>query len=155
MQAGTAERVFHPFDSDMLNPEATKCFIWLTHEKYYQWFGEYFGNVIAGIFTDEPSFIYTANSAGVYPYYDGVCEDYAAACGGDLKADICAYEQGDNTTHFPGEFRKLISKRFKMAYIDPIAQWCREHGLPLTGHTLNDEDPLVGKLYSKSGHIEE
>ncbi len=143
MKAGAAERVFHPFDSDMLNPEAVRCFIRLTHEKYYAWFSEYFGNVICGIFTDEPSFIYTANSDGVYPYYDGICEDYTAVCGGDLKADICAFEQGDTTTHFPGEFRKLISKRFKSAFIDQISAWCRAHGLPLTGHTLDDEHPLL------------
>lgn len=144
MQPGAAQRVFQPFDSDMLNPKATECFIRLTHEKYYTWFGGYFGNVIVGIFTDEPSFIYTANAKGMYPYYDGVCEDYTAVCGGDLKADICAYEQGDNTTHFPGEFRKLISKRFKMAFIDPVSQWCRAHNLQLTGHALDDEHPLTG-----------
>lgn len=143
MQAGAAQRVFHPFDSDMLNPAAVRCFIQLTHEKYYAWFGEYFGNVICGIFTDEPSFIYTANADGVYPYYDGICEDYTAICGDDLKADICAYEQGENTAHFPGVFRDLISKRFKTAFIDQIADWCRAHGLPLTGHTLDDERPLA------------
>lgn len=142
MRPGEAQRVAQPFDSDMLNPAAVRCFIRLTHEKYYEWFKEYFGNVIAGIFTDEPSFIYTANGDGMYPYYDGVCEDYAAACGGDLKADICAHCEGKITPHFPGVFRTLISKRFKESFIDQVAAWCRAHDLPLTGHTLADEDPL-------------
>ncbi len=142
MESGKAERVFHPFDNDMLNPDAVDCFIRLTHEKYYQWFGEYFGNVIPGIFTDEPSFIYTANADGLYPYYEGVEEDYKAACGGDLKADIVAFHQGADTKHFPGVFRRLIGERFTESFITRVAAWCKAHNLLLAGHTLNDEAPL-------------
>lgn len=142
MQAGKAERVFHPFDNDVLNPDAVDCFIRLTHEKYYQWFGEYFGNVIPGIFTDEPSFIYTANAEGLYPYYDGVEQDYQATCGGDLKADMVAFHAGKDTQNFPGVFRALVGKRFRESFITRIAAWCNAHGLLLAGHTLNDEAPL-------------
>lgn len=142
MAAGKAERVFHPFDNDMLNPAAVDCFIRLTHEKYYAWFGEYFGNVIPGIFTDEPSFIYTANAEGTYPYYDGVEEAYKAACGNDLKADMVAFHNGGITPHFPGVFRALVGNRFKETFITRIAAWCDAHGLLLAGHTLNDEAPL-------------
>lgn len=144
MRPGDAQRVFDPFDSDMLNPEAIQCFIRLTHEKYYKWFGEYFGNVIPGIFTDEPSFIYTSNEDGMYPYYDGVEEDYMAACGRDLREDIIAFEEGKESPCFPGVFRRVIGKRFRECYIASIAKWCREHNLLLTGHTLEDERPLSG-----------
>lgn len=144
MKAGDAERVFDPFDSDMLNPDAIQCFIRLTHEKYHKWFGEYFGNVIPGIFTDEPSFIYTSNSDGMYPYYEGVEEDYLATCGRNLREDIIAFEEGKESPCFPGVFRRLISKKFKECYIVPIAKWCQEHNLLLTGHTLEDARPLLG-----------
>ncbi len=144
MPRGQAQRVFQPFDSDMLNPAAVRCFIELTHEKYAAWFGEYFGNVIAGIFTDEPSFIYTANGEGMYPYYDGVCEDYNAACGGSLEQDMLAYHRGEQTPHFPGLLYWLAGKRFKAVFMDQIAEWCRAHGLPLTGHMMEDEPPLHG-----------
>lgn len=144
MKTGDAERVFDPFDSDMLNPDAIQCFIRLTHEKYYKWFGEYFGNVIPGIFTDEPSFIYTSNSDGMYPYYEGVEEDYLKTCGRNLRKDIIAFEEGKESPCFPGVFRRLISKKFKECYIVPIAKWCQEHNLLLTGHTLEDARPLLG-----------
>ena len=39
---------------DMLNPEAVKCFIENTHEKYKHWVGKYFGTTIKGFFADEP-----------------------------------------------------------------------------------------------------
>lgn len=130
------------FDNDMLNPEAVRCFIRLTHERYKAWFGADFGSVITGIFTDEPSFYYNVNQPGMYPYYDGVTADYAAACGGDLVADMAAFEAGKDTPNFPGVLRRLIGERFKTAYIDQIAAWCRENGLLLTGHTLGDNTPL-------------
>jgi hypothetical protein len=142
MQRGGAQRVFQPFDSDMLNPQAVECFIKLTHERYCDHFKEYFGNVIVGIFTDEPSFIYTANGEGVYPYYDGIFEDYSRASGRELMSDIIAYESGNNVSDFPSIFRTLIGKRFKECFIDRVSMWCKEHNLLLTGHTFCDSAPL-------------
>lgn len=142
VKPGSAERVMEPFDNDMLNPDAVQCFIRLTHEKYAAWFGNYFGNTILGMFTDEPSFIYTANGENMFPYYDGVEEEYAAACGRDLRADIAAFLCGKSTAQFPGVFRKLVGRRFRTVYINRVAAWCRAHQLVLTGHTLEDESPL-------------
>lgn len=140
--AGQAQMVEQPFDNDMLNPDAVDCFIALTHEVYHKALGSYFGNTIVGIFTDEPSFIYTANGKGMYPYYDGLEKDYCAACGNDLLADVEAFERGESCACFPRVFRELISDRFKSAYIDRVARWCKAHRLLLTGHTLDDENPL-------------
>ena len=39
---------------DLLDPKVTKAFIESTHEVYYARYKKYFGNVIKGIFTDEP-----------------------------------------------------------------------------------------------------
>ena len=41
---------------DLLSHEAVDLFIKTTHEEYYKRFGEYFGNVIVGFFTDEPEY---------------------------------------------------------------------------------------------------
>lgn len=143
MGRGEAQRVFQPFDSDMLNPKAVECFIKLTHEKYFSRFKEYFGNVISGIFTDEPSFIYTSNGEGMYPYYDGIFEDYRIASGKDLITDIITFESGKNAPDFPYVFRSLIGKRFKECFIDQVSDWCKRHNLPLTGHTFCDSAPLL------------
>ncbi len=51
-----------PLYADLLNPKAVDAFISLTHEKYYKRFSKYFGPVIKGIFTDEPSPMYSARS---------------------------------------------------------------------------------------------
>lgn len=46
---------FAPKSTDLLNKDAVKCFITLTYDKYFEWLGEYFGDTITVIFTDEPS----------------------------------------------------------------------------------------------------
>lgn len=84
---------------DLMSDEAVDYFISLTHEEYYKRFSEYFGNVIVGIFTDEPSIGYCcrakSNTAerpttlfdveeGLMPYYDGIKDDYRRMCGRDF-----------------------------------------------------------------------
>lgn len=135
--------IAEPFENDMLNPEAVQCFIRLTHDRYYDWFKQYFGNVIVGIFTDEPSFIYTANGQGIFPFYKGIQEDYQRVTGNVVEDDIKRYCEGHNTEHFPGTYRRLLSDRFCYAYIRQLAEWCRGHGILLTGHTLTDDSPLL------------
>lgn len=41
---------------DPINPESIALFIKLTHEKYYERFGDEFGKTLPGFFTDEPQF---------------------------------------------------------------------------------------------------
>ena len=42
---------------NLLSLQAVDYFIECTHEEYYKRFGEYFGTVIKGMFTDEPSYM--------------------------------------------------------------------------------------------------
>lgn len=143
MREGEEDLVSEPFENDMLNAEAVQCFIRLTHEKYYQWFGKYFGNVIVGIFTDEPSYIYTANGPRVFPFYEGIQEEYQQITTHLLEDDIRDYCEGRMTEHFPGTYRKLLGERFRKIYIGQVAKWCQEHNILLTGHTFLDDSPLL------------
>ena len=126
-------------NADLLNPEAVDKFIELTHERYYRHFGEYFGNVIVGIFTDEPSYIYTANEfENSIPYYDGMESEYKEICGRDMFED--AKKANSNE---PSEFIKitndLAGKRFRDVFLSKISNWCREHNIEFTGHLLGEE----------------
>ena len=132
--------VFEPFITDLLNPQAVDCFINLTHQVYFERFGEFFGSVIEGFFTDEPSFIYTATQENTFPYYDGVCEDYFAVCGRDLKKDILQFFEGNAPKTFPSLFYDLVGKRFEECFLDKLAQWCKAHNVKLTGHAMCDDN---------------
>ena len=128
----TADPDVRKFAVDILNPNAVDCFISLTHEIYYKWFGEYFGGAVAGIFTDEPGFSYFAEPMKP-AYYDGAFEDYKQMYGRDAEADFLSeYE------NFYSNWYNLLGVRFRETYIGRIADWCEKHGIKLTGHLLFD-----------------
>ena len=120
------------FAVDVLNSNAVDCFISLTHEKYYKWFGEFFGGAVAGIFTDEPGFSYFAE-AGKPAYYEGAFDDYKEMYGRDAEADFLS-EYKD----FYANWYHLLGVRFKESYLGRLADWCKEKGIKLTGHLLFD-----------------
>ncbi len=116
--------------ADILNPDAVDCFIRLTHQVYFDRFGEYFGRVIKGIFTDEPAFSYYA-APNEYPWCKDLDKLYLAATGRDLFADMTA-----PTDEFRGSFYRVLANRFRESFADKIAGWCTDHGILLTGHLL-------------------
>lgn len=136
------------FCTDILNPAAVDRFIALTHEVYATWFGHLFGTTIAGIFSDEPSYIYYAKEGkeegrakhctkkGTFPYYNGLFDDYRRRFGTDFRADITADPQALGARIF-----RLCGERFRTVFLGRIAAWCAAHGLVMTGHLLEDANP--------------
>jgi len=122
---------------DLLSHEAMDYFIECTHEKYYEYFGEYFGTVIQGMFTDEPSVNYACGQEDV-PYYDGLEADYFRKCGRTFAEDLQKEHE-----ELSAICLKLVSERFRECFLDKISSWCREHELILTGHLMAD-DALFG-----------
>ncbi len=120
--------------ADILNPDAVDCFVRLTHERYFERFGEYFGSTIKGIFTDEPSILHFMNSGGL-PYYKGLEADYLSRTGRDFATDL---------KNKPGEFFRdfygILGERFRDVFVKRISDWCDSHGILLTGHLLSDEN---------------
>ena len=120
---------------DLLSEEAVDFFISLTHEEYFKRFGKYFGSVIKGIFTDEPSIGYCCEGSSV-AYYDGMEKDYYETFKRDFVADMATESKSffENAT-------TLISNRFKRCYISKVANWCESHGILMVGHLMCDDDP--------------
>ena len=56
-----------PPAADLLNPDAVAAFIRHSYERYYQAFGDYFGNAIRAIFTDEPNLLGRPREANIMP----------------------------------------------------------------------------------------
>ncbi|NLF93547.1 MAG: hypothetical protein GX564_06630, partial [Oligosphaeraceae bacterium] len=104
---------------DLLHPQAVDCFISLTHERYAQELAPWLGNLIKGIFTDEPDigwFNYDDQDVLMrIPYYKGIEEDYQHQSGGNsLLADMifCHKNQMDS----PPLVQKLCAERFRNTY---------------------------------------
>lgn len=140
--------------ADILNPEAASRFVSLTHERYYEAFKPYFGNVIQAIFTDEPSFSYSMTSAAgmmeanftkfdhdhfAITWYPELEEEYAAACGRDLQEDVKAYLAGAPSAELWQNYYTLVGDRMRTNYIQRLASWCDDHGIELTGHLMYEK----------------
>ncbi len=130
------------FFPDLLSEKAVDYFIETTHEKYYQRFGAYFGNVIEGFYTDEPSIGYCRTENSI-PYYYGIEDDYNKYCGRDFAEDMRnSYE------FFCKNAVAVLSDRFNKCFITKIRDWCAKRNVLMTGHLMADDTPFGATRYN-------
>jgi len=140
-----------PRSTDLLNPEAVKEFIKLTHEKYYEELKEYFGNTIVAFFTDEPCILGRNPKQGLIPWSDGIYEEFLSSGGTKqdliylfekdeeiaLDKDLAYAEKVRNAKRIYGE---VIYNRMSKAYYSQLFNWCTNHNIALTGHPEKSTD---------------
>ena len=133
---------------NVCEPAAVARFIELTHEVYAKRLDRWFKNkTILGIFTDEPGHPTSVTFPDGKPLvsfrkYSGLEEEYRAATGRELKADV---EKWINTKDRDvwSVYLGLMGKRFRTAYFDQLRNWCDAHGILFTGHMIS-ENSLYG-----------
>lgn len=136
---------------DTLNPAAMAAFIAATHERYRAVVGDEFGRTIPAIFTDEPQFThkrglqYADDTTDVIlPFTDDLFETYAAAYHERLEDTLpeVIWNLPDGRASLTRyRYHDHICERFTSASVDQLGTWCREHGLLLTGHMM--EEPTL------------
>ncbi len=125
-----------PAAADILNPEAVKLFIRLTHDRYYEELKAYFGNTIIGFFTDEPCAL-GRNAEGFREWAEGMEREIAEA-GGRLSDLEGLFTGEENVT--TGIYRKLIKKHLRENFYKALHDWCEDHGIWLMGHPAESDD---------------
>lgn len=136
---------------DTLNKAAIIRFLAVTHERYAQTVGEYFGTTIPAIFTDEPQFahkesFFLADEVRdlVLPWTTDLFETYWDAYGQHLE-DVLPelfWELPDGAPSVARyRYHDHVCERFTQAFADTIGNWCQMHHLPLTGHMM--EEPTL------------
>lgn len=142
---------------DTLDPEAIDEFIRITYEAYEKAVGKEFGKCVPSIFTDEPQFIakqslpFAASKTDVcLPYTTDLPETFKAETGYDL-VEALPELLWDKPNGKPSRIRYLyhdhVCERFTRAFSDRCGAWCREHGIELTGHMM-EEDSLGSQTRS-------
>ena len=136
-----------PRSADILNPEAVDRFIELTHEAYWRRFRPWFGSVVMGFFTDEPS-ILGRNAEALQPWTKGFDALFTAE-GGRLEdlAGLFTGEENEGTRLY----RALILKREGEVYYARLSRWCEEHGVALMGHPHQSDDIEVERFFHVPG----
>lgn len=125
-----------PASADILNPDAVDAFIRLTHERYYEKLGQYFGTTIIGFFTDEPC-VLGRNVTGYADWTKGLEKDILARGGSleELKGLFAGVENRTVTL-----YREAVRERLQTVYYGRLSGWCQAHGIVLMGHPGNSDD---------------
>ena len=136
---------------DTLNPKAIEKFIEVTHDVYAREVGDEFGKSIPSIFTDEPQFIRKSTlpfpeskERIILPWTPDLEDTYKAAYGESLVEHLpeLFWELPDKAVSvIRYNYHDHVSERFASAFADTCGNWCKEHGIMLTGHMM--EEPTL------------
>ena len=133
---------------DTLNPEAVKAFIQVTHEAYRKTFGDRFGGVIPGMFTDEPnhgnmlSHNNSTGDAGGLPWTGVFPSVFRKRYGYDLVPHLMelVYDvDARDMTPARYHYHDCVTHLYVDAFSRQIGEWCARNNLLFTGHQLAEE----------------
>jgi hypothetical protein len=110
---------------DVLNSEAVRRFLDLTHARYAQRYGDRFGRIIASIFVDETQPGWSAKLPAVFE----------SRYGYDLAPLLPALHHPEHPEHrrVSRDLDRLRYDLFCETFEAPVAAWCHEHGLAYAG----------------------
>ncbi len=144
---------------DVMDKNAVSKFLEMTFENYVKYLGEFFGNTIEAVFTDEPSVMNQYFSELPYnayqinptddsiPLYKFVAwsrnfeAEFKTRKGYDITPDISKLfeSNGDSPSKVKQDYYEVCRALYKEAYFDQYAEFCEKHGLKLSGHLLGEE----------------
>ncbi|MBC8235433.1 hypothetical protein H8E77_38290 [bacterium] len=132
---------------NILNADAVKRFIRLTHDAYAQTLKDALPRNIDAIFTDEPSLMVCYLNTprefkyAVIPWEDSLAERFKEKHGYDLRANLYALFGGasEREMHIRHHFYQTVSDMVAYNYFELINVWCEEHGIDSSGHLLLEE----------------
>ena len=140
---------------DTLSKEAVQCFIRLTHQRYYEECGDFFKDVVAGFFTDEPVTMIGNmenqrelwNTIGL-PWTPELPKCFKQKFGYEIDK---IYEKLAciNESNTKRDYWDIVKHLHIEAYHNQISNWCHKHGVKYTGH-IGENVPLMQVRFSGS-----
>lgn len=153
----------------MIDPESVHVLIEAVYEPHYEHYAAYFGNTIAGFFSDEPSFGNTQLGGGgamasmydqhlgqpglALPWTDELLERMNKALGCDVKPLLAGlwYKQGDGMPKVRQAYMDTVTALWREHFSMQLGQWCRAHGVEYIGHIIEDMNAHA-RLSCSGGH---
>lgn len=145
---------------DTLNPAAVERLIKTTYEQYEKTLGDAFGTIARAMFTDEPQFIHKhfwkhgdQVKWAVLPYSDQFETMFQEVFQTPFLTKVPELfwdraDQNDKSVRY--EYHCILLECFAAVYCDTLGQWCKDHGIALTGHMKGE-----GTLALQAGSIGE
>ena len=138
----------HPDAGDLLNPAAMECFIRKVYQRFYDEFKDYFGTTIKAIFTDEP------NPTGkgrrrkldARPGTRDIIPQVSRILGYNFTPFLPALwdDREPDAIRLRADYTRAVKARLEETFYAPISEWCKGHGIMLTGHPSESDD--IGML---------
>ncbi|MFE5319228.1 glycosyl hydrolase [Paenibacillus sp. NPDC056579] len=109
---------------DPLHPEAVDTFMQMTHERYAEEMGEYFGGTIKGMFTDEVGL-----RAGKLPWSPQIVPFFQERCGYNLldKLHMLYENAGEETARVRYDLFQCIHLMLRERFHKKVADWCDKY----------------------------
>lgn len=137
---------------NILNQEAVKTFIALTHDEYAKRISN-IGKRIQAIFTDEPSLMTTyirppEKALPALPWVEDLPKEFKRRKGYDLMPHIeSLFADVGDYQRVRCDFYDLIAELVAERYFGQIQNWCQKHGIASSGHLLAEEKLLWHAMY--------
>ena len=134
---------------DVMNKAAVDAFLSVTHQAYYDRFGEYFGNELQGFFTDEPRF--TCNRFGELAWSDTLPQKFRYEMGYEILDYLpMLWREYEGYEKVRYDFWRCANDAFVISFMKNIYDWCEEHHCLVTGHIMLEES-IFGQMTSTGG----
>ncbi len=132
---------------DLFNPDATKAFLEVTHDKYAEILSDEFGKGVKAFFTDEPSLIGWNIPEASYPlltwserFPELFYQKYGYAIEKALIA-VCL-GNGPDVIKRRCDFWEFTADLVSENFFGIIRKWCHAHHIKSSGHMLCEEHLL-------------
>ena len=144
---------------DMINPDSVKVLIDTVYESHWRHYSQYFGNTLAGFFSDEPAFgnqvfgqqrfdfgFYEARIGKpslALPWNENVLKMLAKRLGYNPipHLNLLWYEDGENgdrQCEMRHAYMDVVTQLYSECFNKQIADWCHGHGVAYIGHIVED-----------------
>jgi len=137
---------------NILNPEAVRTFIALTHNEYAKRIPD-IGKRIRAIFTDEPSLMTTyirppEGALPAIPWVEDLPNEFRRRKGYDLMPHLeSLFQDVGDYRRIRCDFYDVIAHLVAERYFGQIQDWCLRHGIASSGHLLAEEKLLWHAMY--------
>jgi len=133
---------------DVLVPGATEKFLELTHQAYFEhWGEEFFGTTVRFAFTDEP--MIEPRNTGRLGWTADLPEEFLRRKGYRLEPFVPAllsdrhFAVASPEARAAADYREVMGQLFVERYLLPIREWCRKHKLISCGHFSGEDEWFI------------
>lgn len=131
-----------PAAADLLNPLAVGCFLEIVYDRFYTELGEFFGNTVKAIFTDEPHPLSRSRNPNARPGGKATLHWVSKYLGYDFTPHLASlwFDDEPRAQQYRRAYAEAIAARLDETYFQPLSAWCFRHGIALTGHPAEPDD---------------